>query len=66
MARRRIPHWILWLWNRARGYGYVRREDGCWHPRPGTCPAAILDDWSARACIRAGHCGCNEMERIAK
>lgn len=23
------------------------------------CPHPCLDDWTARACIAAGHCGCN-------
>lgn len=26
------------------------------------CPHPIIDDMTARACIKAGHCGCNNQD----
>jgi hypothetical protein len=28
------------------------------------CPRPVLDDWTARACVRAGVCGCNNQDRM--
>ena len=53
--------WLLRAWNALRGYGFGW-EDGALTPRRGTCPYPTRKDWSARACIKAGDCGCDEQE----
>lgn len=66
-----MKHPLIKWWNRLRGYGYYWVETpgtpagGYIEALPGTCPHAIRNDWSANACIKAGDCGCNELEREA-
>ena len=36
--------------------GYIR-------PWRGTCPYPLRSNWSARACIKAGDCGCDERSK---
>lgn len=53
---------VAWL------YGRTMREDWIagiiatvlfrWY-----CPYPLLDDWTARTCIREGLCGCNNTKR---
>jgi len=54
-----IRRWIVQAWNAMRGYGWDKIGD-TYVPRPGTCPRPLCCDWSVRACIRNGACGCNE------
>lgn len=57
---------LIRLWNLMRGYGFDWIETpgtlGGGHimPRPGTCPYPLINDWSVKACNKAGLCGCNE------
>ena len=67
--RRAIRFWLLRVLNALQGcgfsWGYL--DDGIPHktiiPWRGTCPYPLRNDWSARACIKAGDCGCDERER---
>jgi hypothetical protein len=29
------------------------------------CPRPAINDWTARACVNAGYCGCNNHDRYA-
>lgn len=29
------------------------------------CPYPVVDEWTARACVRSGNCGCNNLDRYA-
>lgn len=54
----------MWFWrivNSLHGCGFSMR-DGALHPWRGTCPYPLRNDWSIRACIKAGDCGCNECD----
>lgn len=55
----------IFAYNWVRGYRFFWVADG--HPSGGyfdmtekTCPYPVLNDWSVRACVRAGHCGCSK------
>jgi hypothetical protein len=59
---------IEWFYNWIRGYGfYWARDEHGWYLeiRKGTCPYPVQFDWSAKSCIKAGECGCDEKEKMA-
>jgi hypothetical protein len=54
------------FYNWIRGYGfYWARDEHGWYMeiKEGTCPYPVQFDWSAKACIKAGECGCDEREK---
>jgi hypothetical protein len=57
---------VVRFWNWIRGYRFFWVETpgspagGHIDFTPGTCPYPLRNDWSAKACIRAGDCGCDE------
>ena len=62
---------MIWrILNALRGYGFSMRtytdlsgrEFHSLTPWCGTCPYPTRHNWSARACILAGDCGCDERE----
>jgi hypothetical protein len=62
-----VSKWIERFYNAIRGYGFywVRTNDGSSaggyiEVKEGTCPHPVQFDWSAKACIKAGLCGCHE------
>ena len=65
----KVVRWLIELWNNLRGYGFDWIETpgtpagGYVEPRPGTCPRPLRNDWSAKACIKAGDCGCDEATK---
>jgi hypothetical protein len=67
----RVSRWLERLWNALRGHGFSRVQTpgtpagGYIRPWRGTCPYPIRADWSARACIAAGDCGCDEKDKTA-
>ena len=65
--RRAIRFWLLRLLNALQGCGFSWSDpDGRGKtiiPWRGTCPYPLRNDWSAKACIKAGDCGCDERER---
>ena len=59
----------FWFWRilnalQGCGYSWIKTPGspagGYVMPWKGTCPHAIRNDWSARACIKSGDCGCDE------
>lgn len=66
-----LKHLFWRLWNALHGHGYSMR----WYtdttgrsyrsltPWRGTCPRPLTNDWSAKACVKAGNCGCDEREK---
>jgi hypothetical protein len=61
-----ILRWLARVYNGIRGYGFYWVETpgspaGKYLAiKPGTCPYPLRLDWSAKACIKAGDCGCDE------
>ena len=62
-----MKHLFWRILNALQGCGYSWRDpDGygkticTWR---GTCPRPLRNDWSARACIKAGDCGCDEQSK---
>lgn len=56
---------LFWrILNALQGCGYHWRRsknDSVMIIWPRTCPRPLRNDWSARACIKAGDCGCDEQ-----
>lgn len=52
---------IIRAWNWIRGYRFFWK-DGALECTEGTCPYPLLNDWSVKACVRAGKCGCGATE----
>ena len=66
--RRAIRFWLLRVLNALQGCGFSwvsmhPGESPTIVPWRGTCPYPLRKDWSAKACIKAGDCGCDERER---
>ena len=59
--------WRFLNWWRGLGIVWIKTPGtpagGYFEIRPGTCPYPIRDDWSAKACIKAGDCGCDERDK---
>ncbi len=49
-------------WNWLRGYRFYW-QNGTMECSPGTCPYPVRCDWSVKACIKAGYCGCDEKDK---
>lgn len=55
---------LVFAWNWIRGHRFYWVETpgtpggGYWDMTDSTCPYPVRDDWSAKACIKAGDCGC--------
>jgi len=59
-----VKRWLIEKWNALRGYGFYF-ADGALQIKPGTCPYPLRNDWSVKACIKAGDCGCDERSHIS-
>lgn len=46
----RRPDWLVGLWSLIWFHWY--------------CPRPIIENWTARACVRDGKCGCNNRARL--
>ena len=60
----------FWFWrilNALQGCGvtFSRLPSGnlTYSPWRRTCPYPLRNDWSAKACIKAGDCGCDEQSK---
>jgi hypothetical protein len=55
LAVMRVDHGQPWGWLESAWIGIWWRY---------YCPRPCIDDWTARACFKAGHCGCNNADRF--
>lgn len=54
----------FWFWrivNALQGCGFYFDRENVMRFWKGTCPRPLRNDWSAKACIKAGDCGCDEQ-----
>jgi hypothetical protein len=66
-----MRYYLMVAYNWAQGYRMYWVETpgspagGYWDYTEKMCPYPIRFDWSVKACVRAGDCGCNKGLRAA-
>ena len=66
-AEMRVTFWRIVNALQGCGFSWIKTPgttaSGYIMPWRRTCPYPLRHDWSARACIKAGDCGCDEKDK---